>query len=116
MLYLCSCIEVILPVLVLPKVQFYFKMNHKVHVLPKNFYQSTDVVDLAKQLLGTIITTEISSKITTGIIVETEAYRGPDDKDATHMGDDSQTERRRCIIQVVLSMSTYVTGYIRCLM
>lgn len=91
----------------LPKVQFYFKMSHKVHVLPKNFYQSTDVVDLAKQLLGTIITTEISSKITTGIIVETEAYRGPDDK-GCHAYGGRFTDRTKTMYNTGGSVYVYI--------
>lgn len=49
-------------------------------VLPLSFYQSDDVVDIAKQLLGKLVTTHINDQITSGIIVETEAYRGPEDR------------------------------------
>lgn len=49
-------------------------------LLSQNFYTNSDVVHLAKQLLGKTITTKIDGLTTAGIIVETEAYRGPDDR------------------------------------
>jgi DNA-3-methyladenine glycosylase len=49
-------------------------------VLPASFYLTTDVVQCARDLLGKTIRTEINGQITAGIIVETEAYRGPDDR------------------------------------
>ncbi len=69
-------------------------MEHKVYVLPKNFYQNDDVVQLAKELLGKLIITQIDGKITSGIIVETEAYRGPDDK-GCHAFGGRYTERTK---------------------
>lgn len=69
-------------------------MDQNVHVLPQTFYQSTDVVHLAKQLLGKIVISDIEGKITSGIIVETEAYRGPDDK-GCHAYGGRYTERTR---------------------
>jgi DNA-3-methyladenine glycosylase len=49
-------------------------------ILPKEFYQRENVVLIAKQLLGKRLLTEINGELTGGIITETEAYRGPDDK------------------------------------
>lgn len=49
-------------------------------VLPASFYTSDDVVNIAKNLLGKVLHTNIQNKLTSGIIVETEAYRGFDDK------------------------------------
>ena len=49
-------------------------------LLPKSFYQGGDVVSLAEQLLGCYLATEIDGVFTSGKIVETEAYRGRDDK------------------------------------
>ena len=69
-------------------------MDQKVHVLPQIFYESTDVVNLAKKLLGTIVISDIEGKITSGIIVETEAYRGPDDK-GCHAYGGRYTERTK---------------------
>ncbi|RYE57956.1 MAG: DNA-3-methyladenine glycosylase [Sphingobacteriales bacterium] len=51
--------------------------------LPYSFYQQEEVVDLAVQLLGKKLFTQIDGKITGGIIVETEAYNGITDK-ASH--------------------------------
>ncbi len=50
------------------------------NILPASFYLRTDVVQCAKDLLGKTIRTNIEGQITEGIIVETEAYRGPDDR------------------------------------
>lgn len=42
--------------------------------LPESFYQQTNVVKIARELLGKALFTRIDSVITAGIIVETEAY------------------------------------------
>jgi DNA-3-methyladenine glycosylase len=42
--------------------------------LPESFYQRSNVVTIAKELLGKQLVTAISGHITGGIIVETEAY------------------------------------------
>ena len=42
--------------------------------LPRLFYINQDVVRIAKSLLGKILVTNINKKLTSGIIVETEAY------------------------------------------
>jgi DNA-3-methyladenine glycosylase len=42
--------------------------------LSRSFYLSDDVVGIAKSLLGKILVTNINNKLTSGIIVETEAY------------------------------------------
>ena len=52
-------------------------------ILKKAFYQREDVVQIAKELLGKIIVTNIEGVITSGRIVETEAYAGAQDK-ASH--------------------------------
>ncbi len=51
--------------------------------LSYSFYQQEDVVDLAIQLLGKQLFTQINGKVTGGTIVETEAYNGITDK-ASH--------------------------------
>lgn len=48
--------------------------------LPRNFYQRDDVVLIAKELLGKVLCTHIDGIFTSGIIVETEAYNGRNDK------------------------------------
>lgn len=44
------------------------------------YYQTEDVTGLAKDLLGKFLMTKIDGQLTGGMIVETEAYRGPDDR------------------------------------
>jgi DNA-3-methyladenine glycosylase len=51
--------------------------------LNKDFFLQEDVVQAAKSLLGKKIFTRFEGEITGGIIVETEAYRGVDDR-ASH--------------------------------
>jgi DNA-3-methyladenine glycosylase len=51
--------------------------------LPYSFYQIADVNDLAVRLLGKLLFTRIDGELTGGIIVETEAYKGVEDK-ASH--------------------------------
>jgi len=43
-------------------------------VLPDSFYRRTDVTQIARQLLGKKLVTQISGKRSAGLIVETEAY------------------------------------------
>jgi DNA-3-methyladenine glycosylase len=54
-------------------------MTKKMH-LPLSFFQNPDVGDLAQRLIGKILVTERDGIRTSGIIVETEAYRGADDR------------------------------------
>jgi DNA-3-methyladenine glycosylase len=42
--------------------------------LPEDFYQRTNVVKIARELLGKVLVTNIEGVVTSGIIVETEAY------------------------------------------
>lgn len=48
-------------------------------ILPE-FYESNDVVFLSRMLLGKYLFTQIDGQLTGGRIVETEAYRGPEDR------------------------------------
>jgi DNA-3-methyladenine glycosylase len=53
----------------------------------KEFFQSSNVVKLAKQLVGYRIFTLIDNQLTSGIITETEAYAGQGDKAChSHLG------------------------------
>ncbi|MFZ1704099.1 MAG: DNA-3-methyladenine glycosylase [Saprospiraceae bacterium] len=61
-------------------------------ILSQEFYQSEDVVTNAQFLLGKVLTTKINGVLTSGLIVETEAYRGPDDK-GCHAYGGRRTER-----------------------
>lgn len=60
--------------------------------LPRSYYQSTEVTQLAKDLLGKFLVTEIDGHYCSGIIIETEAYRGPDDR-ACHAYNNRRTPR-----------------------
>ena len=43
-------------------------------ILPESFYQRADVVKIARELLGKVLVTKIAGVVTSGMIVETEAY------------------------------------------
>lgn len=60
--------------------------------LPISFYQRKDVVQIAKELLGKIIVTTFDGEVTSGRIVETEAYAGIIDK-ASHAFGNRRTAR-----------------------
>lgn len=55
----------------------------KMQKLPPSFYLRPNVVMVAKELLGKVIVTRFDGMLTTGRIVETEAYEGEIDK-ASH--------------------------------
>ena len=60
--------------------------------VPLSFYQRNDVVKIAEELLGKIVVTNFEGKITSGRIVETEAYVGITDK-ASHSFGGRRTRR-----------------------
>jgi len=60
--------------------------------LPLSYYANQDVLFLAQNLLGKVLFTEINGEITAGIIVETEAYFGVQDK-ASHAYGGRRTDR-----------------------
>lgn len=60
--------------------------------LPLSFYNRKDVVKIARDLLGKIVVTRFDGKITSGKIVETEAYAGIIDK-ASHAFSGKRTAR-----------------------
>lgn len=64
----------------------------RVKLLPESFYLRSDVVQIARELLGKILITNFNSKITSGIIVETEAYQGITDR-ASHAWNGRRTAR-----------------------
>ena len=61
-------------------------------LLPIKYFESTQVLQIAEELLGTIIVTHINNEVTSGIIVETEAYAGVTDK-ASHAYKGRRTPR-----------------------
>ncbi len=60
--------------------------------LTASFYKRNEVVQIAKELLGKVLVTQFDGIRTSGIIVETEAYRAPDDK-ACHAYQNKRTPR-----------------------
>lgn len=49
-------------------------------VIPLDFYRRTDVVQLARELLGKAICTVVDGRYSSGMITEVEAYNGTTDK------------------------------------
>ncbi|MFK7980025.1 MAG: DNA-3-methyladenine glycosylase [Saprospiraceae bacterium] len=67
--------------------------------LQKPFYLREDVVQISKDLLGKVLVTNFDGQLTTGKIVETEAYRAPDDK-ACHAYQNLHTKRTSIMFEV----------------
>ncbi len=62
--------------------------------LTKSFYAGDDPVVIAKNLLGKVLCTNFDGTLTSGIIVETEAYNGRTDK-ACHSYIHGKTDRTK---------------------
>ncbi|UXX78718.1 DNA-3-methyladenine glycosylase [Reichenbachiella carrageenanivorans] len=62
------------------------------NILPNDFYLRSNVLEIAKNLLGKTLCTAIDGAYCKGKIVEVEAYRGHDDK-ACHANNGKRTER-----------------------
>src|SRR5437868_461481 len=60
--------------------------------LKRDFYLRSDVVQIAKDLLGKYLFTNFNGKLTGGIITETEAYAGEIDR-ASHAYGGRRTKR-----------------------
>jgi len=60
--------------------------------LKRYYYLQEDVVAVAQDLLGKALFTSINGKVTAGIITETEAYAGINDK-ASHAFGGKRTAR-----------------------
>ena len=60
--------------------------------LAADFYQRDDVLLISRELLGKVLCTNFHGKLTSGIIVETEAYAGVTDK-ASHAYGGKRTKR-----------------------
>ncbi len=79
-----------------------FKQRHISDKMPKrltkDFYQREDVVQISKELLGKVLVTTFDGQRAAGRIVETEAYRGPDDK-ACHAHNNRYTNRSKIMFR-----------------
>jgi len=60
-------------------------------ILPRDFYER-DVITVSKDLLGKVLVHDTLDGVTSGTIVETEAYRGPEDL-AAHSSGGRRTRR-----------------------
>ncbi len=60
--------------------------------LTRSFYLRDDVVLIAKELIGKVLVTNVNGMISKGVIVETEAYSGRNDK-ACHANNGLRTKR-----------------------
>ena len=60
--------------------------------LTADFYEREDVLAISRELLGKVLCTNLDGKLTSGIIVETEAYAGLTDK-ASHAFEGRRTKR-----------------------
>ena len=66
-------------------------------ILDTAFFEQRDVVSVARQLLGKVLITNIDGEFTAGLIVETEAYSGHNDK-ACHASN-GKTNRNRVMYE-----------------
>jgi DNA-3-methyladenine glycosylase len=66
--------------------------------LPHSFYQQEDLVHIARQLVGKVLCTQFKGTLTSGVITETEAYCGRNDK-ACHAHAGTRTERTETMYQ-----------------
>lgn len=62
--------------------------------IPLDWYLNSDVVEMARLLLGRVLCSQINGKSTKGLIVETEAYSGDNDK-ACHANNQRMTQRNK---------------------
>lgn len=61
-------------------------------LLSESFFQVDDVVQIARDLLGKVLLTQFDGQLCRARIVETEAYRAPDDQ-ASHARNHTRTPR-----------------------
>lgn len=60
--------------------------------LPRSFYEQANVVEISRELIGKVLCTRKNNRFTSGIITETEAYSGRNDR-ACHANDGLRTKR-----------------------
>lgn len=75
--------------------------------LPQNFYDRKDVVSIARELLGKILVTNFDGNITSGRIVETEAYVALTDK-ASHSFSGRRTSRNEHMYAAAATVYVYI--------
>jgi len=75
--------------------------------IPLSFYTRKDVVEIAKELIGKIIVTNFNGSITSGRIVETEAYVAITDK-ASHSFGGKRTARNEHMYDAAGTAYVYI--------
>ena len=75
--------------------------------LPLSFYNRKDVLEIARDMLGKIVVTNINGLITSGRIVETEGYTGIHDK-ASHAFNGKRTSRNEHMYHAAGTAYIYV--------
>lgn len=70
----------------------YSLQSQQGQLLPTSFFSHLDVVQIARDLLGKVLVTNLEGGYTSGLITETEAYRAPDDR-ACHAYNNRRTPR-----------------------
>jgi len=89
------------------KTNFVFKSTDKLKKLAIDFYKRKNVVLIARDLLGKIIITNFDGIVTSGRIVETEAYIGITDK-ASHAYDGKRTARNEHMYAQAATAYVYI--------
>ena len=75
--------------------------------LTADFYEREDVLAISRELLGKVLCTNFDGKLTSGIIVETEAYAGITDK-ASHAYRGRRTNRTETMYTIGGSAYVYL--------
>lgn len=73
-------------------------MEDSLNILPNGFYRRSNVVEIARKLLGKILYTDIDGHLCSAKIVETEAYCGREDR-ACHAYNGRRTKRTEVMYQ-----------------
>jgi DNA-3-methyladenine glycosylase len=89
-------------------------LNPKTMILQRAFYQE-DTITVSKNLLGKILVHESSDGTTAGRIVETEAYRGPEDQAAHSFGGRQTTRNEAMFGQKGHAYVYFIYGIYYCL-
>lgn len=79
-------------------IQAYPSLRSTGQRLSANAFSHEDVVQHSRDLLGKVIVTELGGQRTASLIVETEAYRAPDDR-ACHAHLNRYTERTKTMFE-----------------
>lgn len=74
------------------------ELSSKRKVLDPDFFLSEEVLEHAQSLLGKVLATRFDGMTTSGVIVETEAYKAPEDK-ASHAYGNRRTARTEIMFQ-----------------